>query len=476
MPENDQFEPLDNFPEGLHVNALPASEVRRRGDRMRRRNTALATVGGVVAAVVFIGVPVALTSGNDKDTVDPAPPVPTETEDPAPTQTWLTEIPEDFPLADGFPETNGSDGSPTEVVDDPQYDGIGACQTGVIPSGQVDTAGIVYTGESEDRASRTLVLLADDAAAAGFLAEVRELVQECPTSPMDNGEDILESALVDVDVDLGTDGSLVVTQQVRADDGLLSQLTVTAFAQTGNAVLVDSSYGAAGGDQAVEINTQNMVDRSDTTRAAMCVFSADPCSTGDQGTPDPETSSSTPVENGTAAIPAGFPLAQGLDENAESGVEGPGPDVEAAPVVDVCGTDVWAPSGVVERLAVSETGIEYRETRELSTFISADEPAESVTQVREAVTACPRIEGESYGYTTKALEGPEGYDSFTFGMVADEGLDGRVYQVTRVGSAVLVVSASGEMSESSLQPTADTLTEATLALAPRMCVFTEDGC
>ena len=47
MPDNDPLESLDNFSEGLHVNSLPASEVRRRGDRMRRRNTALATVGGV---------------------------------------------------------------------------------------------------------------------------------------------------------------------------------------------------------------------------------------------------------------------------------------------------------------------------------------------------------------------------------------------------------------------------------------------
>ena len=74
------------------------------------------------------------------------------------------------------------------------------------------------------------------------------------------------------------------------------------------------------------------------------------------------------------------------------------------------------------------------------------------------------------------LEGPEGYDSFTWGSFADESLDGGVFQITRVGSAVLVLYAAGETSEASLQPVADNLTEATLALAQDMCVFTEDGC
>ena len=220
---------------------------------MRRRNTALATVGGVVAAAVFIGTPVALMSSNDKDTVDPAPPVPTPsvTEDGQPG--WLTEIPTEFPLADGFPETNGLDGSPTEVMDSPgpQYDGIGACQTGVIPDGQVDSAGITYTGESEDYSSRTLVLLADEASVAEYLEEVRELIRQCPTAPMDNGEDIYESALVDLD--LGTEDSVVVAQQVRADDGLLSQLTVTEFAQSGNALFVEQSYGSAGGPDVARV-------------------------------------------------------------------------------------------------------------------------------------------------------------------------------------------------------------------------------
>jgi hypothetical protein len=240
---------------------------------------------------------------------------------------------------------------------------------------------------------------------------------------------------------------------------------------------VNSSYGSAGGNQAIEVATQILKDQSATTRAAMCLFAADPCSAEDLS-PSPVTSSPAPTETGIAsAIPEDFPLAQGMDETEESDVvEGPGPDVEAAPVVDVCGTDVWAPSGVVQRLAARQTRIEYLETRELTTFVSADEPADALTQVRDAVRDCPRIEGEPNGYSTTMLEGPDGYDSFTFGVFTDEALGGQVFQLTRVGSAVLVVYATGEMSEASLQPVADGLSETTLAMVPEMCVWTEDGC
>ncbi len=252
----------------------------------------------------------------------------------------------------------------------------------------------------------------------------------------------------------------------------MSQLTTVEVTQVGNAVLVNSIYGSAGGDESISLAAQILIDRSETTRAAMCVFAADPCSTTSI-TPDPENESETPVENGVAAIPDTFPLAQGLDAD---GTTGPGADVTGATVADVCGTDVFAPSDFVQRLAALETGPEYRESRELYTFITADEPIEEMTMVRDAVRDCPRMEGELYGYTTKILEGPDGYDSFTWGSYADESLDGAVFQLTRVGSSILVAFAAGEMSESSLQPTADDLTEATLAVVPEMCLWTEDGC
>jgi hypothetical protein len=273
MPDNDPLESLDHFSEGLHVNALPASEVRRRGDRMRRRNTALATVGGVVAAAVFIGTPVALmSSANDKNDVQPAP-APTVTEDAPPD--WLTEIPADFPLADGFPETNGLDGSSTEVVDESVITPVQLCGMEWPTVDPVDAAGITYTGESEDTGDRTLLLLEDEAAAQTALDELREAVKACPNQPTGGGDSVLLSSLVDLDLD--ADDSVVVAQRVQFDDGLISDLTMTSVARSGNAVYVESSYGSAASDDVVDFEAERLRERSANVLVAMCVFAEGGC-------------------------------------------------------------------------------------------------------------------------------------------------------------------------------------------------------
>jgi len=61
----DPIEELSNFEPGVPVNPIPAVEVRRRGDRLRRRNTVF-VVGGAVAAIVLIAAPIAVLSGDDE--------------------------------------------------------------------------------------------------------------------------------------------------------------------------------------------------------------------------------------------------------------------------------------------------------------------------------------------------------------------------------------------------------------------------
>ena len=335
MPDNDPLESLDNFPEGLHVDSLPASEVRRRGDRMRRRNTALATVGGVVAAAVFIGTPVALMSGNnDKDTVDPAPPPPTVTDGhrPRPSPSWLTEIPAEFPLADGFPETNGLDGSPTEVVDEPRPP---VRRHRRVPDRRRSRPARWTPPASPTPArARTprppAAVLADDAAAvAPSLDEARAAGPGVPDRRPRDGEDIFESQLVDLD--LGTEDSVVVAQQVRADDGLLSQLTVTEVAPSGNALFVETSYGSAGGRRtSSSFETQRLMERSAAPRRDVRVLGRPVLDVRGHTGPG-ELARRRPVEEGGRRHPGRLPARPRAfpEDDVETTAVGPGATVEA---------------------------------------------------------------------------------------------------------------------------------------------------
>lgn len=480
MPDHDDLSPFtDGFSEGMHVNPIPASEVRRRGDRMRRRNTAVAAVGGVVAAAVFIGTPLALVNARDDGRgPQPAPSAPTTTDGSA-SPDWVTTIPDDFPLDDGFPETNG-DGSDTSVVrDDPEADlevpaYVELCGL-TWPSDMKpqDWATIDYTGETEDHASRALYLH-DDAETADLVLDLlRTNVRSCPSLPTSGGDSVIESRLVDGD--LGTEKSLVVAQQVREDDGLISGLTLTEVGLSGNAIYVTQSYGSAGGDQVIESETARLRERSATPLAAMCVFSAEPCA-GGEAAGDPETASTVAsgpvtVGDGTVAIPADFPLDQGLQGASAS-------DTAIGAPADLCGTPAWQPAGVVQERTVRESGIEYVEEHQLAVFDGPSSATAAVDTVRQAVDGCAETTGDTYsGYTVSVLEGDTGFDSFTWGAVDTRGAPtGFTWQLTRVGTAVLVLYSEGEMSAETQQSSADDQTAATRQIAPQMCLWTEDGC
>ena len=148
MPDVDD---LDRFDQGLPaMTPLPPTEVRRLGDRLRRRNTALAVGGGVLAVAVAIGTPmIALNGGGGGNDILPAP-SPSQT---TLRQTWLTEIPAGFPLADGFPESG------RDLSSRPDPNLMPVCGRWELRASVIAT--VRYDGESEDRAQRTLVLFPD---------------------------------------------------------------------------------------------------------------------------------------------------------------------------------------------------------------------------------------------------------------------------------------------------------------------------
>jgi hypothetical protein len=270
---------LDHFHEGLPaMDLLPATEIRRQGDRMRRRRAAL-VAGGVLAGAVAIGTPVLAFSGSGGGTkpdshVATSGPSTEQTPTPTPTPTvppagWLTAVPDGFPLTAGFADETAEASS--------SLDGDPAVPAGCGTSfeGYTDSLVATYQGESENRALRYLVVYPDAAAAREAMSQARSAVAACGTQAISPDTTRIHG-VVDA-VDLGTDEAYALTEQVRHDDGLISELSLAVVGRTGNAVYIDYSFGSVGGDRQVSDETARLVARSGQPVQALCAFAVEPC-------------------------------------------------------------------------------------------------------------------------------------------------------------------------------------------------------
>lgn len=263
MSDHDPFETFKatmSANDTLHP--LPATEVRRRGDRLRRRNTALAVAGGTVAAMTAVGVPLALTQGGGGD----APPPPIATDGPSPDSvTWRSEVPERFPITDGFPE--GQPGFEVQLVDGFRPQAVGPCAGPAWDvSAALDSLQAIYTDPSEGGLDRVLSVFEDADAASAELASLREQVDTC--QPEDQPR-VAAALLVS---DLGEE-SVVFVNDYGAGEAILHQAV-----RVGNAVLYSTSTFLGAGDPAVVEQSRELEQqRSAPVVAEMCVFAADPC-------------------------------------------------------------------------------------------------------------------------------------------------------------------------------------------------------
>lgn len=261
MSDHDPFESFRTMHTDL--TPLPAAEVRRRGDRLRRRNTALAAVGGTAAALVAIGVPVAVSQGGDDATRDSLQ----VADDPTSQAVeWRTEIPADFPLTEGMPETNGHDGSPVVARDGYEPQAVGPCSGPAWDvSDALDSLSAVYTGESEGGEDRVISVFEDEAAAT---ARMDALFTEAGSCTSARVEVVGEQRVVE-------DGADVVrfVNAYDTGEGFLHQVS-----RVGNAVLYETTYfNGARDDTAVTTTLENAAADRATVLGAMCIFSADPC-------------------------------------------------------------------------------------------------------------------------------------------------------------------------------------------------------
>ena len=434
--------------QGVDVSPLPASEVRRRGDRRRRRQQTLAAVGGV-AAIALIVTPIAvLASGRDNAGPIDTPTITktVDTTQPTPVQpAKLTKIPEGFPLA--YELQRQEDGTtPTPALNELGPQIPAPCASPAQNFDEfMDNLGVRATYPAEGSDGRTLRTFENSVVAIKAMDSVRAPAELCTQ----DGDRVWTVRRLD----LGEEAFTLVQTFGQGLGGVIYQ-----FVRVGNAVLVTEAGGEWDLTSSVPAGIRDRSAIADRISQEMCVFAEHSC--GVEGEPL------------AADIAPDFPL--DVDMEADGGdfhKQGPSSGAKGVYLPDLCGSTAWPVTGR-DRLAVNVSGPEYGDDRTVQALDTPDQAVAVLQGLRDAVAACP-TEGNAV-YDVLARD--TGYDSFTFGVSYTDGLGSGVWQATRVGRGLLVLSTHGEGNRDSLPSQADLLTATTEKITPAMCAFTEAGC
>jgi hypothetical protein len=286
---SDPIKDLENFnSEGLPVHPLAPSEVRRLGDRMRRRRNAAAVVAGV-AAVAVIAAPVALFAGRDNSTAPaPAPPSSTSTSadvdvttppSPEPIRVLVKEIPDGFPLAAGWPdddlaesEKDGRTG-PDRKLDSLQFT---LCDTTFDDPEYVDRLRANWTNP-EDYRDRQLTTYADADQAVAAVKALADFYRACPRG-QEGGDGYTPVSEVRRTQVGGESWALMKGYEFAGAPAI--GLEILHVIRLGRAVLVDRISGE-GMISDVELPLQAMTSASEVPVSRMCAFTEAGCGDGE---------------------------------------------------------------------------------------------------------------------------------------------------------------------------------------------------
>jgi hypothetical protein len=480
---SDPLQELRNLTQqGVDVTPLPASEVRRRGDRLRRRQHILAAVGGV-AAIALIATPIALVSGGGHQALPPQgseSPSPTTTESATQTArpdqgTWLATIPAGFPLAEGWPEPTetgaglGLTGPSADLaVDQP---GAMCPATAVSVPPAVDKLAATWS-QPEDFRSRQLLLFASDGHAQQYADWVRTNFADC--DGFETGDGYIIASVIDFQP-----ATFAWTATLRSElqGEVAPGVQLVQVAVIGNAVLIN-----AGSDHGSDVGAMNneyagqVVD----VLSAMDVFA---------GTTQTSVSPQTPVAH---EITDDYPLVEGWpdDSQAESasfGLEGPSRSI--APMeLTACGQALAYPT-YVDRLSASWSNPEDYRHRQLMTFADADQAVAFVDEFAQIFRDCPVEPAGSDGYTPHHLVLDTRTGGQSVAVASYYEYDGspaiglQLIHVVRLGRAVLLISEYNEGGagpkderEAIFRQSIDHMTSDAAAPIAAMCAFTEAGC
>lgn len=266
----DLFEPLRRHDPAP---SAPAPEVRRRGDRLRRRRHAVQAIGAA-CAVALLATGGALLADGDVLT-GTEPPVATQdpTRDPAPP---AVRIPDSLDLTAGW-GPGGRVQGPSDSVSG--ISGIVFCDAAPSPADvSIDHQGVLRTAPGATWA-RDLAVYADPGTA---VREARRLVgyfEDCPRFSLDDGASYTNTAVESVP-DLGDEAWAVRRTYESGGEPQVGQ-EVLVVVRTGTAVLVEREYSDGPGatdEAALDLGVDGAVALADQlVRTQLCLFTSGGC-------------------------------------------------------------------------------------------------------------------------------------------------------------------------------------------------------
>lgn len=410
---------------------LPASEIRARGDRIRRRrHAAIAGVGA--AAVAAVAVPViALTAGGSDRDNPPVAPEPTGTDSvPAPTlelskRNLLTGADAIYPNGGGdwrTLDTYRGDGQATmSICQQSSFAGLGA--------EDVYVRTFEFTSEGVPGVDPSLLFaeavaqFPDEATAAAAYDEVQAWYDDCPANSPDKFSGA-EAEPVGIDVEGTAESRLLTSFGEKEDVGTFLE---AGFVLSGNRIALLNQ----------EVPGQDYNWPRGTPVEQMLPVAAERLVLGNGA-------------GGSTLIPPDFPLTSGWPEDDgsdEHRLDPPSADNQGmipAGELEAC---VFSPvdPGAVDRTTARLSDGSDGYVRELQLFPADQGAAAYLDQLGALYEGCPTEDqnGAPPTFTTEVGEGAIGDESVVITRASD-GIGRVVINVVRVGNAVVVDLASDE--------------------------------
>ncbi|GAB4013040.1 hypothetical protein [Nocardioides ultimimeridianus] len=486
---SDPLEQLDRFRSEVEgAPMLTAAEIRRRGDRMRRRGNALKT-GVAALAVAAVVVPLSLNAG-DHDSHVAKDTNPTPTAPALSTANLVTTS--DVSFMKGLSWVQNYD----EPVSTQQRST--ACEGAPYPTLGGFSAGFERdwnahsdeTGEPSDTyLDEVVTQYGSPAQASAAAATIKGWYDHCSPSGSTS-----YTPGTWKDVPTGTTGT---AEQMTAHYGPADAYPGSQFDVSGRTDLtwyVDVSI-IVDGDR-VGVLTQNALLRDyDTTAitttdeevpvAAQRLVSGTPAAAPtDAASPPaaPATSGGT-VSYPTTTIPADFPIDSGWTDDQPEG-----PDSRIAPSrtrkipeLSACGTTLPWPA-YVDRLSAGFHNPEDSRDATLMTYVDADAAAAATKAIADLYRACPSEPSQPPGYvlhtdvTRTTTSGDSWLAAAYYTYNGHPAIAISDVEVIRVGLGVLILSHNNEGDKNSIpMDTRSMEREASDSIAA-MCAFTEAGC